>query len=100
MNQENVCQTVKHWPKSERPRERLLEQGPRQLSDAELLAVLLRSGTRGKDAVQMSRELIVRAGSLRRLFRLGWPELRRVKGLGPAKIATLLAAMELSRRQL
>lgn len=99
MNQENVCQTVKHWPKSERPRERLLAQGPRQLSDAELLAVLLRSGIRGKDVVQMSRELIAQAGGLRQLFRLGWPELRRVKGLGPAKIATLLAALELSRRQ-
>lgn len=92
--------TIKSWPEAERPRERLLQKGAAVLSDAELLAVLLRSGLRGKDAIAFSRELLSRFGGWRGLLSVGWRELRPVKGLGPAKIATLLAATEIARRQL
>ena len=89
--------SIRQWPTSERPRERLLAQGPRVLSDAELLAVLLGSGLPGMSAVELGRQLITTAGSLGRL--LG-TELAPVRGLGPAKRARLLATLELARRAL
>ncbi len=88
------------WPKSERPRERLLEKGAETLSDAELLAVLLRNGIKGKDAVTLARELIVKFGGLRGLLNGGLEKLKGEKGLGPAKIAALAAALEIAKRQL
>lgn len=87
--------SIREWPSTERPRERLLSHGPAALSDAELLAVLLGSGTRGKSAVEMSRELLAAAGSLAAL--LG-AEIAPVSGLGPAKRARLAASLELARR--
>lgn len=89
--------SIRQWPASERPRERLLAQGPVVLSDAELLAVLLGSGTPGKSAVATGRELLVAAGSLARL--LG-AEVAPVPGIGPAKRARLIASLELARRAL
>jgi len=90
--------SIRHWPSGERPRERLLALGPRALGDAELLAVLLGSGVRGKDAVAMGRELLARSGGLSAL--LGQASPARLPGLGPAKRARLAAAMELARRSL
>ena len=91
---------INRWPVRERPRERLIESGVEVLSEAELLAVLLRSGVRGKDALQLGREMLHTFGGLRGLLAAGHADLRKIKGLGPAKIATLLAAAEMARRQL
>lgn len=88
---------ISDWPAAERPRERLLAQGPRALSDAELLAVLLRTGMRGKSAVDLARELLASCGGIARMLASG---AGRMKGLGPAKRAQLAAALELARRSL
>ena len=90
---------ITDWPPSERPRERLLEKGADTLSDAELVAVLLRSGVRGKSAVDMARELLTRFGGVTHLLEAG-AELEAVSGLGPAKRAQFAAAIELARRAL
>ena len=95
-----VRKGIRSWPKSERPRERMREQGISALSDAELVAILLRNGIRGKDVVTLSRELIAQFGGLRGLLSVGWKELHQIKGLGPAKISAFLAASEISKRQL
>jgi len=90
---------IADWPESERPRERLLAQGAGSLSDAELVAVLLRTGVRGKSAVDLGRELIERFHGLGGLFeRIGGRD--QVKGLGTAKRAQFAAAIELARRSL
>ncbi|MDD5542512.1 MAG: DNA repair protein RadC [Acidobacteriia bacterium] len=91
---------VRYWPSSEQPRERLLAQGPAALSDAELVAIFLRVGVRGMNVVDFSRKLLQEFGGLRGLFKASDEELRKVRGLGPAKIATLRAIGELSQRQL
>ena len=91
--------SIREWPAHERPRERLLGHGAAALSDAELLAVLLGSGTAGCDAVATGRALLAEAGSLGRL--LADPDhLPRVSGVGPAKRARLVATLELARRSL
>jgi DNA repair protein RadC len=90
---------ISDWPAAERPRERLLTQGAAALSDAELLAVLLRTGMRGKSAVQLARELLERFKGLAGLLGAG-EALDRVKGLGAAKRAQLAAAVELARRSI
>ena len=88
---------ISDWPLAERPRERLLAQGAGSLSDAELLAVILRTGLPGKSAVEFGRELLERFKGVAGLFAA---DLRNVKGLGPAKRAQFEAAMELARRSL
>jgi DNA repair protein RadC len=88
---------ISDWPLAERPRERLLARGAQALSDAELLAVMLRTGVRGKSAVELGRELLVRFKGIAGL--LG-ADLSRVKGLGPAKRAQFAAAVELARRSI
>jgi DNA repair protein RadC len=93
-------EAIKYWPRHERPRERLLKQGPEALSDAELLAIFLRTGVSGRSAVDLARALLQRFQGLRGLFAADYRELRAVKGLGDAKIATLLATIELSKRYL
>jgi DNA repair protein RadC len=91
--------SIRDWPEGERPREKLLARGSAALSDAELLAVLLGSGSRGKDAIALGRELLTNAGSLSAL--LSRPEQQiRAGGLGPAKRARIVAALELARRSL
>jgi DNA repair protein RadC len=89
--------SIADWPARERPRERLLEQGAASLSDAELLAVVLRTGIRGKSAVDLGRELLASFESVAGVF---GADLSVVKGLGPAKRAQLEAAFELARRSL
>ena len=91
---------IADWPPQERPRERLLAQGAGRLTDAELIAVCLRSGIRGKSAVDLAREVIGTFGGLAALLGAGVAELRRVKGLGAAKAAQLAAILELARRAL
>jgi len=89
---------IRKWPKSERPREKLLERGPEALSDAELLGLLLRCGTKGQSAVDMARWLLAGFGSLRELLnadRNRWEARLRI---GPARYATVMASVELARR--
>jgi DNA repair protein RadC len=88
---------ISEWPLAERPRERLLAQGPAILSDAELLAVCLRTGVRGKSAVELSRELLARFDGLGGLLAAG-SALQGVKGLGAAKRALLAALLEIAQR--
>jgi DNA repair protein RadC len=88
---------ISDWPLAERPRERLLAKGAQTLSDAELLAVVLRTGLRGKSAVELGRELLLRFKGIAGLF---GADLSQVKGLGPAKRAQFEAAMELARRSI
>src|SRR5262245_1063432 len=88
---------ISQWAPAERPRERLLAQGATVLSDAELVAVLLRTGVRGKSAVELARELLEKFDGITKLLNAG-QQLARVKGLGPAKTAQLAAALELARR--
>jgi DNA repair protein RadC len=90
---------ISDWPAAERPRERLLANGAKALSDAELLAVLLRTGVRDKSAVQLARELLDQFKGLAGLFSAG-DELVKVKGLGDAKRAQFAAAIELAHRSI
>lgn len=91
---------ITDWPVSERPRERLIALGSAALSDAELLAICLRSGSRGSSALDLARVLLKNTGSLSRLFDCEFSEFCRLEGLGPEKYAVLQAALELSRRQM
>lgn len=88
------------WAVQERPREKVMANGVQYLSDAELLAILIGSGTRQMTAVELARQILKEAGnSLQDLGRLGIGELVRIKGVGPAKATSILAALELGRRR-
>lgn len=91
---------IRSWPVSERPRERLLAQGAEALSDAELVAIFLRTGLPGKSAVDLARELLVRFGGLRALLEAPPAEFCRSPGLGLAKYAQMQAGLEMARRHL
>lgn len=91
---------ITDWPEDQRPRERLIKHGPHKLSDAELLAVFLRTGVTGKSAVDLGREMIGHFGSLNGLFSARIKEFSVINGLGPAKFAQLQAVLELARRAL
>ena len=88
---------ISNWPAAERPRERLLANGAKALSDAELLAILLRTGVPNKSAVELARELLEQFKGLAGLFSAG-DKLAKVKGLGDAKRAQFAAAIELAQR--
>jgi DNA repair protein RadC len=90
--------SIKEWPVSERPREKLIACGAQVLSDAELLAVLLGSGARGSSAVDLARSLLRDFGSLRELLSAGAPRCLARRGIGPARYALMQAAVELARR--
>jgi DNA repair protein RadC len=88
------------WPTRDRPRERLLRCGAGALSDAELVAIFLRVGVRGLNAVDLARTLLIRFGSLRGLLEAPSGDMRAVHGVGPAKMAQFYAAAEMARRLL
>jgi len=92
--------SINHWPVSERPREKLLALGPAALSDAELLAIFLRTGTPGMSAVELARGLVSKYGSLRGLLQADRKHFCASRGLGDAKYAQLQAVLELARRHL
>ncbi|OSI13027.1 RadC family protein [Neisseria canis] len=92
--------SIKHWPEGERPREKLLERGAAALSDAELLAILLRVGTRGMSAVDLARDLLREFGSLGRLLSAPVQELSKHKGMGPASYTQFAVVREVGRRVL
>jgi len=87
-------------PRCERPRERLLSQGPQALSDAELVALFLGTGVRGRSALDVARELLARFGRVSRLLTAGQREVDAVPGVGVARYAQIAAVMELARRAL
>lgn len=89
---------IKDQPASERPRERLAAKGPGALTDAELIAILLRTGLRGANAVEIGAQLLRQFGSLQALARASVDDLRKVKGIGRDKAVTLLAAFTLARK--
>ncbi len=91
---------ITDWPKEERPREKLLARGAEALSDAELLAIFLRTGIRGKTAVDLARELLNEFGSLSALLRADKRQFCRGAGLGEAKYSQLQAVLEMGRRYL
>lgn len=91
---------IRDWPQSERPREKLLQQGAGTLSDGELLAIFLRTGVAGQNAVELARQLLQDFGGLRPLMAAGETEFCRGRGLGQAKYVQLQAVLELSRRYL
>jgi DNA repair protein RadC len=93
-----MAMAIPDWPLAERPRERLIRQGAAALSDAELLAVFLRVGIVGKDAVALAREALAHFGSLHGLLAAPLADFCAVPGLGSAKYAQLQATMELARR--
>ena len=96
---------IKSWPKNERPRERLLANGPEKLTDAELLAVILRvgqgtfqKGVVGQNAKAFAKQILKEFKGLRGIDRAHIEDLAKVRGLGPAKIAQIKAAIEIGRR--
>jgi len=91
---------ITDWPTSERPREKLLQRGTAALSDAELLAIFLRTGVSGKSAVDLARDLLSNFGGLRQLLEANQFDFCKAKGLGRAKFAQLQAVLEMSRRHL
>lgn len=91
---------IRDWPASERPREKLLEKGAANLSEAELLAIFLRIGVKGKSAVDLARQALSHFGSLRALLTASQEDFCAIPGLGPAKYAQLQATLEMGRRHL
>lgn len=99
MNEYNT-HALKRWAVEERPREKGLARGVQQLSDSELLAILLRSGTRNMTAVELARQLLLQVDhNLQELGKLAVHDLLKQKGIGPAKAIAILAALELGRRR-
>jgi len=92
--------SIKDWPAQERPREKLLAQGAQALTDAELLAIFLRTGVAGKTAVDLARQLLGEFGSLRALLEADLAAFSAHLGLGPAKYSQLQAVLEMGRRHL
>lgn len=91
--------TIKQWPEGERPREKLMKHGSASLSDAELLAILIRAGSRGATAVDLARKLLSEGRTLRDLARMSVVDLGHL-GIGKVRAASIVAALELSRRSI
>jgi DNA repair protein RadC len=91
---------IRDWPAGESPREKLLQKGAASLSDAELLAIFLRIGVKGKSALDLAREMLKEFGGLRALLSASQEELCATLGMGPAKYAQLQAGLEMARRHL
>ena len=92
--------TIKDWPQAERPREKLLANGPQSLGDAELLAIFIGTGLPGKTALDVARDVLAETRGLRPLLNLSCSELCQIKGIGSAKYVQFQAALELGRRYL
>lgn len=91
---------IQNWPIEGRPREKLIQEGASSLSDAELIAIILRTGTRGKSAVELAQELINSFGDIRGVLACDFKQLHTVKGLGPAKYAQIAAVKTIAQRSL
>ena len=95
----NSTHNLKSLPKIERPREKLIGKGPQNLKDEELLAILLGTGVEGKNVIEVAKQILNRY-SKKRLLKLTYSDLSKIKGIGPAKACTILAATELVKRSL
>ena len=94
-----TSKTIKELPEDERPREKLLKYGADKLSDTELLAILLRTGTKGKSAIDMADEILKSAGgTFKGLAGKDTEDITKMLGVKNAKVATMAAALEISRR--
>jgi len=93
-------ESIRSLPIEDRPREKLLGKGAHSLTDAELLAIFLRTGIKGKSAIQLARDIIKHFGSLKKLFAADLKSFSQIKGLGVAKYAQLQACIEMSERHL
>lgn len=91
-------QTIKDWPEDDRPREKLVKLGAENLSSAELLAIILRTGTKGKSALDHAKTIIVNNGGFREIEKATISDLRKVKGIGLAKAAQIKAVFEIAKR--
>lgn len=100
MGNDHIVMTIMHWPAQERPREKLLARGAGSLGDAELLAIVLRTGLRGLDAVALARQLLADFDGLRGLLCAEPATLIKTRGIGTGKACQLLACLELARRHL
>ncbi len=89
---------IRNWPKADRPREKLLKHGEHTLSNAELLAILLRTGTKGSSALDIARKVLFRFKTFRNMSHTDSRQWKEFKGLGSAKIAQIRAAIEIGRR--
>lgn len=97
--QTKISKTIKELPEDERPREKLLKFGADKLSDAELIAILLRTGTKGKSAIEMAKEILKSAGgTFKGLAGKDIDEITKTPGIKNAKVITIAAALEISRR--
>ena len=92
--------SINNWLRDEKPREKLVEKGSGSLSDAELLAILLRTGSKGKTAVDLGRELLIACGGIKNLLEASPQELCQFHGVGISKYAQLQASLEIARRYL
>jgi len=98
VNKENKSKSIKSWPQDDRPREKLLKRGVNALSNSELLAILLRTGIKGNSAIDLARQMLNQFGTFRNMSHTDVREWKKFKGLGPAKIAQIIAALEIGRR--
>ncbi len=98
MTEKNKSTGISSWPEDDRPREKLLKRGAGALSNSELLAILLRTGVKGNSAIDLARQIIDKFGTFRNMHHTDMREWKEFKGLGPAKIAQIQAALEIGRR--
>lgn len=94
----NISKGINTWPEDDRPREKLLKKGANTLSKSELLAILLRTGVKGESAIDLARRIMDRFGSFRNMNQTDMRDWKAFKGLGPAKLAQIQAALEIGRR--
>ena len=93
-----ISKGINTWPEDDRPREKLLKKGAQALSNSELLAILLRTGVKGASAIDLARRIMDKFGTFRNMSHTDMREWKEFKGLGPAKIAQIQAALEIGRR--
>lgn len=98
MEKKNKTSGIKSWPEDDRPREKLLKKGSKALSNSELLAILLRTGTNGSSAIDIARNVLKKFGTFRNMAHTDSRDWKEFKGLGNAKIAHIQAALEIGRR--
>ncbi len=98
MSKQSKATGIKTWPADDRPREKLLKKGARALTNSELLAILLRTGTKGSSAIDLARKVMKKFGTFRNMLHTDLRDWKQFKGLGNAKIAHIQAAFEIGRR--
>ena len=98
MTKSNKTSGIRSWPQDDRPREKLLKKGAGALSNSELLAILLRTGVKGNSAIDLARKMLAKFGTFRNMSHTDAREWEEFKGLGPAKIAQIKAALEIGKR--